>query len=173
MPQAIHTAARCPTAHGSTIRIRRIRRIRHFHKQRQCHRVQAGGVAAQTGRIIVGQAHPGVDGPGVGLVNGKLDAVFIGGLDPSSTTARFTVVDWKTGRRPTKPDDITRKLAQLDMYRLLLAAVEGVELDSIDATLYYVSEPDEGLRELHARAKTKQEILTELSSGIPEQSDND
>ena len=49
----------------------------------------------------------------------------------------------------------------------------GVELDSIDATLYYVSEPDEGLRELHARAKTKQEILTELSSGIPEQSDND
>ena len=163
MPQAIHTAARCPTAHGSTIRIRR---IRHFHKQRQCHRVQAGGVAAQTGRIVV-------DVPGVGLVNGKLDAVFIGGLDPSSTTARFTVVDWKTGRRPTKPDDITRKLAQLDMYRLLLAAVEGVELDSIDATLYYVSEPDEGLRELHARAKTKQEILTELSSGIPEQSDND
>ena len=100
-------------------------------------------------------------------------AMDIGGLDPSSTTARFTVVDWKTGRRPTKPDDITRKLAQLDMYRLLLAAVEGVELDSIDATLYYVSEPDEGLRELHARAKTKQEILTELSSGIPEQSDND
>ena len=33
--------------------------------------------------------------------------------------------------------------------------------------------PDEGLRELHARAKTKQEILTELSSGIPEGSDND
>ena len=51
--------------------------------------------------------------------------------------------------------------------------IYGVELDSIDATLYYVSEPDEGLRELHARAKTKQEILTELSSGIPEQSDND
>ena len=115
-------------------------------------------IPAWTERAIV------VDVPGVGLVNGKLDAVFIGGLDPSSTTARFTVVDWKTGRRPTKPDDI---------YRLLLAAVEGVELDSIDATLYYVSEPDEGLRELHARAKTKQEILTELSSGIPEQSDND
>lgn len=124
-------------------------------------------IPAWTERAIV------VDVPGVGLVNGKLDAVFIGGLDPSSTTVRFTVVDWKTGRRPTKPDDITRKLAQLDMYRLLLAAVEGVELDSIDATLYYVSEPDEGLRELHARAKTKQEILTELSSGIPEQSDND
>lgn len=66
-------------------------------------------IPAWTERAIV------VDVPGVGLVNGKLDAVFIGGLDPSSTTARFTVVDWKTGRRPTKPDDITRKLAQLDM----------------------------------------------------------
>ena len=83
---------------------------------------------------------------------------------------------WSTGKPVVGPPSqtyITRKLAQLDMYRLLLAAVEGVELDSIDATLYYVSEPDEGLRELHARAKTKQEILTELSSGIPEQSDND
>ena len=114
-----------------------------------------------------------VDVPEVGIVNGKLDAVFLGGINPADTSKRYTVVDWKTGHRPTKPDDVERKLAQLDMYRLLLAAVEGVELDSIDATLYYVSEPDEGLRELHARAKTKQEILTELSSGIPEQSDND
>jgi DNA helicase-2/ATP-dependent DNA helicase PcrA len=114
-----------------------------------------------------------VDVPGVGIVNGKLDAVFVGGLDPSDTAKRLTVVDWKTGRRPTRPDDVERKLAQLDMYRLLLAAVEGIALDSIDATLYYVSEPDEGRRELHARAKTKQEILAELSSGIPEQSDND
>ena len=114
-----------------------------------------------------------VDVPEVGIVNGKLDAVFLGGINPADTSKRYTVVDWKTGHRPTKPEDVERKLAQLDMYRLLLAAVEGVELDSIDATLYYVSEPDEGLRELHARAKTKQEILTELSSGIPEQSDND
>lgn len=114
-----------------------------------------------------------VDVPGIGLVNGKLDAVFAGGLDPTDSVKRYTVVDWKTGRRPVKPEDEMRKLAQLDMYRLLLAAVEGVELDSIDATLYYVSEPDEGRRELHARAKSEKEILTELSSGIPEQSDND
>ncbi|WP_240544357.1 ATP-dependent DNA helicase [Bifidobacterium sp. SO4] len=114
-----------------------------------------------------------VDVPGIGLVNGKLDAVFAGGLDLADGTKRYTVVDWKTGHRPVKPEDEMRKLAQLDMYRLLLAAVEGVELDSIDATLYYVSEPDEGRRELHARAKSEKEILTELSSGIPEQSDND
>ncbi|KAB7787344.1 ATP-dependent DNA helicase [Bifidobacterium cebidarum] len=114
-----------------------------------------------------------VDVPGIGLVNGKLDAVFAGGLDANDTSKRFTVVDWKTGRRPVKAADIERKLAQLDMYRLLLAVVEDVELESIDATLYYVSEPDESLRELQAHTKTKQEILTELSSGIPEQSDND
>ncbi|MBT1164290.1 ATP-dependent DNA helicase [Bifidobacterium felsineum] len=114
-----------------------------------------------------------VDVPGIGLVNGKLDAVFAGGLNADDASKRFTIVDWKTGRRPVKTADIERKLAQLDMYRLLLAVVEDVELESIDATLYYVSEPDEGLRELHAHAKTKQEILTELNSGIPEQSDND
>lgn len=114
-----------------------------------------------------------VDVPGIGLVNGKLDAVFAGGLDTSDSSKCFTVVDWKTGKRPTKPEDIERKLAQLDMYRLLLSVVEDVELESIDATLYYVSESHADLRELHARGKTKQEILTELSSGIPEQSDND
>ena len=45
------------------------------------------------------------------------------------------------------------------MYRLLLAAVEGVELDSIDATLYYVSEPDEGLRELTPARKPNRKSL--------------
>ena len=125
-----------------------------------------------------------VDVPGVGLVNGKFDAVFRGGLDESETVTttggahgsegkRYTIVDWKTGKRPVAPADVERKLAQLDMYRLLLSAIEAVPLEAIDATLYYVSEPDEGLRELRARAKTQQEILAELSYGIPEQSDDD
>ena len=46
-------------------------------------------------------------------------------------------------------------------------------LDSIDACLYYLSEPKEGDRELKALDKTEQEILAELSYGIPQQSDND
>ncbi|KAB5606644.1 ATP-dependent DNA helicase [Bifidobacterium jacchi] len=107
------------------------------------------------------------------IINGKLDAVFHGGLDESDPTKRYVIVDWKTGRRPARPDDVERKLVQLDWYRLLLSAMERVPLDSIDATLYYLSEPDEGRREIHARAKTEQEILAELSSGIPEQSDDD
>lgn len=107
------------------------------------------------------------------IVNGKLDAVFHGGLDANDPTKQYTIVDWKTGRKPRKPQDIEHKLVQLDWYRLLLSHIEHVPLDRIDATLYYLSEPDEGARELHARAKTEQEILAELSSGIPEGSDND
>lgn len=114
-----------------------------------------------------------VNVPGVGIVNGKLDAVFAGGLDPHDASKRFTVVDWKTGHRPDDAHEVRRKLFQLDMYRLLLSEVEGVELDSIDAVLYYVSERDEGRRELRAGAKTKQEIIAEARNGIPEQSDND
>ena len=107
------------------------------------------------------------------IVNGKLDAVFHGGLDANDPTKQYTIVDWKTGRKPRKPQDIEHKLVQLDWYRLLLSYIEHVPLDRIDATLYYLSEPDEGARELHARAKTEQELLAELSSGIPEGSDND
>ena len=67
-----------------------------------------------------------VDMPQLGtIVNGKLDAVFFGGLDETDETKRYTVVDWKTGVKPRKPDEIKEKLAQLDLYRLLLAAMEG------------------------------------------------
>lgn len=107
------------------------------------------------------------------IVHGKLDAVFYGGLDPQERAKRFTIVDWKTGAKPRKPADINEKLAQLDMYRLLLSRIENVPLDTIDATLYYLNEPQEADRELHARGKTEQDILAELSSGIPEESDND
>ena len=111
--------------------------------------------------------------PGVGIVNGKLDAVFHGGLDPDDPSKRYTVVDWKTGRRPRGAEDIDARLVQLDWYRLLLSRIEDVPLEAIDATLYYLSESDEGMRELHARAKSEAEILAELDDGIPEQSDDD
>ena len=107
------------------------------------------------------------------IVNGKLDAVFFGGIDPNDQSKTYTIVDWKTGHRPRKRNEIDEKLAQLDMYRILLSAMEGVPLDSIDACLYYLSEPKEGDRELKALDKTEQEILAELSYGIPQQSDND
>ncbi|WP_055426876.1 ATP-dependent DNA helicase [Bifidobacterium aesculapii] len=119
------------------------------------------------------------------IVNGKLDAVFRGGLDaneaggtegpgdPGESGERYTIIDWKTGRRPRDARQIAAKLVQLDLYRLMLSATEGVPLDSIDAALYYVSEPDAKLRELRAGKKTEQEIIAELSSGIPEHADDD
>lgn len=119
-------------------------------------------------QIVV--ALPELDGI---IANGKLDAVFRGGIDPDDTTKRYTVIDWKTGHRPRKAKDVADKLVQLDLYRLLLSAMEDVPLDSIDAALYYVSEPDATLRELRAEAKTKEEIIAELSSGIPEHTDDD
>ncbi|WEV63724.1 UvrD-helicase domain-containing protein [Bifidobacterium sp. ESL0732] len=107
------------------------------------------------------------------IVNGKLDAVFYGGLDENDPTKRFTIVDWKTGNKPTKPEDIDRKLVQLDMYRLMFAQMKNIPLDSIDATLYYVSDAREDQREIPAQPKSKPEILRELSAGIPFISDED
>ncbi|PJM73554.1 ATP-dependent DNA helicase [Bifidobacterium primatium] len=107
------------------------------------------------------------------IVDGKLDAVFRGGLDPDDPGKRFTVVDWKTGRKPHDTQDINGKLAQLDLYRLLLSRIEGVPLASIDATLYYLSVDDEAERELHALPRSEAEIISELDGGLPPQSDND
>ena len=107
------------------------------------------------------------------IVNGKLDAVFFGGLDGVDRSKQYTIVDWKTGKKPREKEEIQKKLAQLDMYRILLSAMEGVPLTAIDACLYYLSEPIEGDRQLNAADKTEEEILAELSYGIPEQSDND
>lgn len=110
---------------------------------------------------------------GGGIVNGKLDAVFYGGLDEGDSSKRFTIVDWKTGRRPKKQDEIDQKLAQLDMYRLLFSKITDTPLGSIDATLYYVSEADERDREIHALVKDESSILAELRLGVPGESDND
>ena len=101
------------------------------------------------------------------------NSVFFGGLDGVDRSKQYTIVDWKTGKKPRKKEEIQKKLAQLDMYRILLSAMEGVPLTAIDACLYYLSEPIEGDRQLNAADKTEEEILAELSYGIPEQSDND
>ena len=98
------------------------------------------------------------------IINGKLDAIFAGGLNPHDSSKLYTVVDWKTGRKPTNPRDVALKLGQLDWYRLLLSLMTQAPLDAIDATLYYVNEADESQREIHAEPKTKDEILAELHS---------
>ena len=97
------------------------------------------------------------------IINGTLDAVFAGGLDASDESKLYTIVDWKTGKRPKTAEDIRLKLEQLDWYRLLLARATNVDLSCIDATLYYVSEARAENREIHALSKTRDEILSEVS----------
>ncbi|MGW1446577.1 ATP-dependent DNA helicase [Gardnerella piotii] len=97
------------------------------------------------------------------IINGTLDAVFAGGLDASDESKLYTIVDWKTGKRPKSVEDIRLKLEQLDWYRLLLARATNVDLSCIDATLYYVSEASAENREIHALSKTRDEILSEAS----------
>ena len=97
------------------------------------------------------------------IINGTLDAVFAGGLDDSDESKLYTIVDWKTGKRPKTAEDIRLKLEQLDWYRLLLARATNVDLSCIDATLYYVSEARAENREIHALCKTRDEILSEAS----------
>lgn len=114
-----------------------------------------------------------IDELGGRIVNGKLDAVFYGGLDENDRTKRFTIVDWKTGKKPTSQQDVEHKLVQLDMYRLMFSAMKGIALDSIDATLYYLDVAREEQREIHALNKSKAEILKELNVEIPVWSDED
>ena len=97
------------------------------------------------------------------IINGTLDAVFAGGLDAGDESKLYTIVDWKTGKRPKSAEDIRLKLEQLDWYRLLLASATNVDLSCIDATLYYVSEARAENREIHALCKTRDEILSEAS----------
>lgn len=97
------------------------------------------------------------------IINGTLDAVFAGGLDANDESKLYTIVDWKTGKRPKSAEDIRLKLEQLDWYRLLLARATNVDLSCIDATLYYVSEARAEDREIHALCKTRDEILSEAS----------
>ena len=143
---------------------------------------QTGDMAAAAGRISVGGTRTSVGG----TADRRVDPAarrhhrqrqtrrgVQGGLNPDDDAKRYTIVDWKTGRRPVGSGDVERKLVQLDLYRLLLSVIEGIPLDAIDATLYYVSEADESARELHALDKTEREILAELNLGIPEQSDDD
>jgi DNA helicase-2/ATP-dependent DNA helicase PcrA len=107
------------------------------------------------------------------VVNGKLDAVFAGGLDPADSTKTYTIVDWKTGHRPRNAAERDIKLMQLEIYRLLLCEIENVKLDSIDACLYYLSEETADNAQIPVHGKNREDIMDIVKLGVPEASDND
>jgi DNA helicase-2/ATP-dependent DNA helicase PcrA len=67
------------------------------------------------------------------LVRGRIDAVFADAAD-----GRFDVVDWKTGRRPSSPDEERAVAVQLAAYRLAWATLAGVQVSDVRAAFYYV-----------------------------------
>ena len=63
-------------------------------------------------------------------VRGRIDAVF------PRAGGGFTVVDWKTGRKPTGEVARTRAL-QLAAYRVAYARLRGLDVEDVDAAFYY------------------------------------
>jgi DNA helicase-2/ATP-dependent DNA helicase PcrA len=64
------------------------------------------------------------------VVRGRMDAVF-------KEADGYTVVDWKTGARPTGAD-AQAAAVQLAAYRLAWAALSGVDIEQIGAAFHYV-----------------------------------
>lgn len=116
------------------------------------------------------------------VISGTLDAVFHGPLPPDALKAagrtgegiRYTIVDWKTGRLPQDEVERKLKLIQVDVYRLMLAKHLGIELDSIDATLYFIGAAkgigknriDESQCFVVAERKTEEEIEQEVRDNL-------
>ena len=65
------------------------------------------------------------------VVRGRMDAVF------ADTDGGFTVVDWKTGRRPAGPEAAAAAV-QLAAYRLAWADLSDTGLDLVRATFVYL-----------------------------------
>jgi DNA helicase-2/ATP-dependent DNA helicase PcrA len=63
-------------------------------------------------------------------IRGRIDAVF------ARPGGGFTVVDWKTGAKPTGAKARIRAV-QLEAYRLAFARLRALPLDQVDAAFYY------------------------------------
>ncbi|MFC5370380.1 ATP-dependent helicase [Arcanobacterium bovis] len=94
-----------------------------------------------------------------------IDAVF----DTSQVDGQkpITIVDWKTGRRPSAKDISSRQF-QLELYRLAWSHAYNVPLDSIAACFYYLGEDDQKLRELHAQNLDRERIEEVIAQKIKE-----
>jgi DNA helicase-2/ATP-dependent DNA helicase PcrA len=66
------------------------------------------------------------------LVRGRIDAVFA-----DAPGGGYDIVDWKTGRVPSSPDESRAVAVQLAAYRLAWAALTGVPVGRVRAAFYY------------------------------------
>lgn len=63
----------------------------------------------------------------------KIDAVY-------ERHGRYQIVDWKTGKAPTSPNELAERQLQLALYRLAFAKWKGIDPSGVDAVFYYVSD---------------------------------
>lgn len=82
----------------------------------------------------------------------KIDAVF-------AVDDRYLIVDWKTGRAPQNEQEWQLRALQLQLYRHAYAQTNKIDLDLIDAVLYYVASDTE----LAAPALSYDEITAKLA----------
>ena len=92
------------------------------------------------------------------LIRGRIDAVFADAPD-----GRFDVVDWKTGRPPSSPDEERAVAVQLAAYRLAWATLAAVPVADVRAAFYYVR----GDRTVRPADLLDEAGLAALIEGIP------
>jgi len=88
-------------------------------------------------------------------IRGRIDAVF------PRPGGGFTVVDWKTGAKPSGDKARVRAL-QLGAYRLAYARLRGLPLDQVDAAFYYAGTGETVFPDL-----PDEEQLVTLMASIP------
>lgn len=97
------------------------------------------------------------------VIDAVIDTTGVPGLTP------VTIVDWKTGRRPSAHQVASRQF-QLGLYRLAWSRATGTPLEEIGACFYYLGEDDPARRELHAGDMREDQIVdyirTHLGQGV-------
>jgi DNA helicase-2/ATP-dependent DNA helicase PcrA len=89
-------------------------------------------------------------------VRGRIDAVFARG------DGGFTIVDWKTGAKPSADLARTRAL-QLAAYRVAFARLRGLAAEDVDGAFYYA-----GTGETVRPQLPDEHELAELLSSVPD-----
>jgi DNA helicase-2/ATP-dependent DNA helicase PcrA len=90
-------------------------------------------------------------------VRGRIDAVF-----PRNADGGFTIVDWKTGAKPSGEVARARAL-QLAAYRVAFARLRGLDLAEVDAAFYYAGTGETVWPEL-----PDDDALTRLLRSVPD-----
>lgn len=94
------------------------------------------------------------------VIDAVLDTSGVPGLPP------VTIVDWKTGRRPSAQQVASRQF-QLGLYRLAWSRATGTAMEDIAACFYYLGDDDPERRELHAGNMSEEQIADYLRTHLP------